>query len=195
MVSRARAARSTQAFVNNGRSGDSMSPAAAAAFASLQQQVLGLEGDFTQQMARVEAALESLNRKIDDSRVTPWPTYISGAGLLIAFMTTIGYMAYRPIDSAMTAIAQELKEQRVMVVPRTEHQREWDRRDRDLADLRGRTERNQADLVPRELYSQSVTALQRQIDEVRKDIGGVVTTRDVLQGLEKKIERLEQARQ
>lgn len=201
MPSQARAARATRAYATNSAdSAGHMSPQAAAAFASLQQQVLGLEGDFVSVTNRIEAsiatmgdrfgaAIEAINKKIDAQNTTPWVTYIAAAGLMMSVMSAVGYVAYSPMKQDILTLAMEAKEQREKIVPRVEHEREWARMEKTVTELRTRTEKNTENLVTKESFQQQVGGLQRQVDEIRKDVGGVITTRDVLQNLEKKIDR------
>lgn len=164
-----------------------MSPQAAAAFASLQTQVFNIESEFNSAVSRIETTLNSLNAKIEARSTTNWGVIASWAGIVLL----LGGALYYPINKDTASVVAAVSRLQDVIVPRVEHQKEWERAEKSLLETRTRIEKNQETLIPRDVFMSTTTALQRQIDEIRRDVGGVVTTRDVLQNTEKKLDRLE----
>lgn len=111
--------------------------------------------------------------------------------LMLTFALAIGALVYWPIREKQSDQHDRLTMIERNYVPERTIMREWQVRDDALRDMRARTEKNQDALTTRDIFNQTTQSLQRQIEEVRKDVGGVVTTRDVLQATERKIDRLE----
>lgn len=62
---------------------------------ALEQRVYGLEKLATD----ISASIAALGTKIDERSRTPWATLIAAAGFLLLFMSTVGVLAYRPIEA------------------------------------------------------------------------------------------------
>lgn len=62
---------------------------------ALEQRVFGLE----KALNDISSSIAALGTKIDERSRTPWMTLISAFGFLLAFMTTVGFLAYKPIES------------------------------------------------------------------------------------------------
>lgn len=137
-----------------------MTPQTAAAFASLQTQVVNIEAEVSQ----LATSIHSINTKIDGLGKTPWPMYIAGAGFMLSVMVVIGGIAYKPIDTQLTMLTQEVREQGHLIVPRFEHERQW-------ALTESRFERDEKTLESREskeLAAFREAALQRELDNQRE---------------------------
>lgn len=61
---------------------------------ALEQRVYGLEKLATD----ISASIAALGTKIDERSRTPWATLIAAAGFLLLFMSTVGVLAYRPVE-------------------------------------------------------------------------------------------------
>lgn len=62
---------------------------------ALEQRVYGVE----KAVNDITAAISALGTKIDERSRTPWTTLIAAFASLLAFMSTVGVLAYRPIES------------------------------------------------------------------------------------------------
>lgn len=62
---------------------------------ALEQRVYGLE----KAISDVSSDIAALGTKIDERSRTPWATLIAAGGFLLAFMTTVGVLAYRPVEA------------------------------------------------------------------------------------------------
>lgn len=71
---------------------------------ALDQRVFGLE----KAVNDITSAISALGTKIDERSRTPWTTVIAAFGFMLAFMTTVGILAYRPIQSDMERHEQRL---------------------------------------------------------------------------------------
>jgi hypothetical protein len=65
---------------------------------ALEQRVFGLE----KQLNDISSSIAALGAKLDERSRTPWVTLIAAGGFLLAFMTTIGVLAYGPIEKGLT---------------------------------------------------------------------------------------------
>lgn len=77
-------------------------------FSALSQQVVGLENDYRDLKLvvvnldkKIETAFTALSAKIDQRNVTPWASIWTALGVLLAGMTTIGWLALQPINAAI----------------------------------------------------------------------------------------------
>lgn len=140
---------------------------------ALNQRVTSLESA----IQNVATQLGALSSKIDERSRTPWAVLIAAAGFMLLFMSTIGVLAYRPIDQEQTRLAQDIRELKreinsdlrainAQIVPRGEHTEKWE------------SNRNQ------------IVNLQRQIDEVQKRSGDVYSARDVILDLRNEVKDL-----
>lgn len=71
---------------------------------ALEQRVYGVEKAVTD----ISAGIAALSTKIDERARTPWATLIAGAVFLLAFMTSVGVLAYKPIESDIARHQQRL---------------------------------------------------------------------------------------
>jgi hypothetical protein len=109
-----------------------------AAYAVLEQQVVGLEKDVTdlgssivgldRKMTealsslggRMETAIASINAKLDEKSRTHWPTLIAAGSLLVVIMGSLGSLAYLPIKATQDTQAEEIKALRMVELRRAE---------------------------------------------------------------------------
>lgn len=179
-------------------------PGTAAAFAELATQVRSLESDFVDIKGTIvnldrkfETGMASLATKIDERAKSHWNTFPALASLIVACMVGMYTFASQPINTAIvrletsvskleentlskrdseafrltnkesfTKVDLELKRLFEMIVPRGEHSEKW------------------------KSNESSFLAVQRQIDELRKESGSTVTVRDTLIELQKKYDFL-----
>lgn len=135
----------------------------------------------------LQAGMAGIAGKLDQIGRPQW----QALSVMLGALVVIGGLVYWPIRESQSEAKEFIREMRLAVVPRVEHEKEWRRAELALTETRTRIEKNQEALVPRDVFMSTTTGLQRQVDEIRRDVGGVVTTRDALQSLEKKQERLE----
>lgn len=64
---------------------------------ALEQRVYSLE----KAVGDIASAIAALGTKIDERSRTPWATLISAAAFLLLFMSTVGVLAYRPIEAGI----------------------------------------------------------------------------------------------
>lgn len=64
---------------------------------ALEQRVYGVE----KAVNDISASIAALGTKIDERSRTPWATLISAAAFLLLFMSTVGVLAYRPIEAGI----------------------------------------------------------------------------------------------
>lgn len=62
---------------------------------ALEQRVYGVEKAIND----ISSSIAALGTKIDERSRTPWATLISAAAFLLLFMSTVGILAYRPIEA------------------------------------------------------------------------------------------------
>lgn len=140
---------------------------------ALEQRVYNVE----QGLQSISAQISGLSAKLDERSKTPWATLISGGVFMLAIMSTVGVLAYRPIDAAQIRGELDLRELRreamadmrvvkELIVPRGEHSEKW--------------EANRAQIMN----------LQRQIDELSKRTGDTYTARDAILDLKQQIQDL-----
>lgn len=173
--------------------------------ADFHQQITGVKADFTQQLTGVATSLREaitgLSTKMDERSRPQWQLYVTFAGFLLTFTTVVGTLAYWPIrddtNELKTAVVRfeeravtraELADRRAIledrikriesdlsgaeksIVPRPEHEEKWRSFDREAA------------------------ALQRQIDDLKKQFGDTFSLRDALLQMQRRIDALESER-
>lgn len=74
--------------------GTSRDPKARIDIGALDQRVIGLE----KALSDITSAIAALGAKIDERSRTPWVTLISAFTFMLAFITAIGVLAYKPIE-------------------------------------------------------------------------------------------------
>lgn len=62
---------------------------------ALEQRVSGTENA----LRDIQSSISALGTKIDERSRTPWATLIATFAFLLAFMSTVGFLAYKPIES------------------------------------------------------------------------------------------------
>lgn len=140
---------------------------------ALEQRVYNVE----QGLQSISAQISGLSAKLDERSKTPWATLISGGVFMLAIMSTVGVLAYRPIDAAQVRGELDLREMRretladlrvlkELIVPRGEHTEKWEANRVQMGNL------------------------QRQIDELSKRTGDVYTARDAILDLKQQIQDL-----
>ncbi len=173
--------------------------------AEFSQQITGVKADFSQQLTGVATSLReaitSLSAKMDERSRPQWQLYVTFAGFLLTFTTVVGTLAYWPIrddtNELKTAVARfeeravtraELADRRAVledrikrieadlnvaersIVPRPEHEEKWRSFDREGA------------------------ALQRQIDDMKKQFGDTFSLRDALLQMQRRLDAIEAER-
>lgn len=80
-------------------------------FAALGQKVEGLDNDYQDLRSHVvdlaketKAGFSAIHAKLDERSRTPWGQIYTGLGLLLAFFSTIGALAYLPIKSEIERV-------------------------------------------------------------------------------------------
>lgn len=80
--------------------------------AALGQKVEGLDNDYQDLRGHVvdlaketKAGFSAIHAKLDERSRTPWGQIYTGLGLLLAFFSTIGALAYLPIKSDLATLA------------------------------------------------------------------------------------------
>jgi len=71
------------------------------AVSNLSSEVEDIRGSMASAAAvrEVSSKLESLGTKLEERNKTQWPTLIAGGGFILAIMSVIGTLAYRPIET------------------------------------------------------------------------------------------------
>lgn len=118
-------------------------PYEVAHYAALEQRVTGLENS----VSKVADAVTALGNKLDVRSTPQWSVLLTAIGIGIAILTAIGGLAYRPIDMAVQDTKEEFARLRATVVPRQEHERNWNLLDRDLLALNKRIERVESESI------------------------------------------------
>lgn len=137
--------------------------------------------------SEMKAAISSISSEMRQSGKPQW----QAISVVLTFCLAIGALVYWPIREKQSDQHDRIASIERSFVPERVHQREWQARDEAIKDLRLRTEKNQEALVRTDVFSQATQILQRQVDEIRRDVGGVVTTRDALQRQELRTDKLE----
>lgn len=68
-----------------------------------------LSRDIKEVGARFDAAIASISSKIDARGITPWATIIATLTLVLAGMTTIGWLARQPLEDGIDRNTAELR--------------------------------------------------------------------------------------
>ena len=83
---------------------------------SLSNSIVSLDRKVTDSInllgSRMEAAIGTVNTKLDEKSKTHWPTLIAAGSLIVAIMTALGGLAYLPIKANQDQQHFELREQR-----------------------------------------------------------------------------------
>jgi hypothetical protein len=194
-----------------------------AKLAALEQRVYGLERSvhdlnqlFTGRIGEVSAQLAGLSTKLDERSRTPWATIVSAMGVVLAIVIAGGQLAKAPVDDALARLDRDydrLAREAVGTGSFSEFKTTYEN-DRLLGrhDLDARFARTDAAvaavergvrdaLVPRGEHQErwraqeaAAGALQRQIDALKSDLGGVYGARDVIMDLRERLERVERSR-
>lgn len=164
---------------------------------ALSQRVTGLESGLAGLSLRVEQSgqslssqISSLARTIDERGKTQWPVLIGVAGLMLAFMSSVGALAYLPIKADVLRVEEGIRT--------TVSMREFDayrgNANAAIRDLRNETiPRNVAEERNR-TQDQAIQNIQRQIDELGKRTGEIYSARDVIIDLKQRLDRYEMSR-
>ena len=64
---------------------------------ALEQRVTGTE----RALSEISSQIAGLSAKLDERSRTPWVTLVSAGMFLLAFMTTIGVLAYGPVENGL----------------------------------------------------------------------------------------------
>ena len=91
-------------MAETGMAGGSRDPKARYDIGALEQRVFGLE----KQLNDISSSIAALGAKIDERSRTPWVTLIAAGGFLLAFMSTIGVLAYRPVEATLARHEQRI---------------------------------------------------------------------------------------
>ncbi|GLI23507.1 hypothetical protein GGQ86_002955 [Xanthobacter flavus] len=173
--------------------------------ADFHQQITGVKADFTQQLTGVATSLREaitgLSTKMDERSRPQWQLYVTFAGFLLTFTTVVGTLAYWPIRDDTNELKTAVLRFEERAVTRAELA---DRR----ATLEDRIKRIEGDLnaaeksiVPRpeheekwRSFDRETAALQRQIDDLKKQFGDTFSLRDALLQMQRRIDAIESDR-
>lgn len=165
---------------------------------STEQSITALGAQISALSTKVETAFGSLSAKFDERGRTQWPVIIGFGTLMMIVAGAVGTLAYMPIREKQMDFTARVEKIEDRIVARPEHVERWrqfeladSRRKEEIDALRGVMMPRGEILEARASNTANLAHLQRQIDEIRRDIGGVITTRDVLQQYARKLEQLE----
>lgn len=174
-----------------------MSPGAAAAFASLQTEVGTLQGDFTDIKStiagfdrKIDAGLAAINAKLDERGRFQWGPIGALAGTMVGVVALFWQVSMRPTDTAIQRLETLTSDMSRSFISREEVRTGRERFDRDLKIL-------QDQVVPRGEHAEKWRAndtafvtVQRQIDDIRKESGATYTLRDKVMDLNKRLDEV-----
>lgn len=149
-------------------------------------QLSNLQSRFEQGQANIQSdfkqAIASINTKFDERSRTPWAVLIGAGTLFVAVAGYIGALTLKPYERDIQRLDQETvrsdsrqESYRIEmakflsdnIVPRREHEEKW----------RGNDER--------------FAEVNRQIDELKRANGSTYGVRDLLQDLQRRLDRVE----
>lgn len=182
----------------------------------LERGVHDLNQLFTGRIGEVSAQLAGLTTKLDERSRTPWATIVSAMGVVLAIVIAGGQLAKAPVDDALgrlerdydriareTVSAANFSEfkstyENNRLVGRQDYDARFARVDQGLAALDQRVRDAKDAVVPRGEHQErwraedaAVTALQRQVDDLKTAFGGVYGARDVIMDLRQRLDRVE----
>jgi hypothetical protein len=174
---------------------------------ALQQRVYSNEAgitDLRNSMAalgqRFDQALASFSTKLDERSKTPWGNIIAACGVTGALLGGLVAMVATPIVANLIETKSVMRENRLEA---TQLVRDTaiafdktisvmrERLDRDIRDMR-------QDQVPRKEHEKDWLAqtradedFRRRVDEIRTDLSGLYSAKDVIRRLESQVEQLQ----
>ncbi len=186
---------------------------------ALEQRVYGLE----QAIGGIAQQIGALSQKIDAGSKTNWPVLTGFATVLLAVVGLVGGLAYWPIREGQSDLkVATLEISKAMSAGFTEVNKTMASFAKDTAEryvtvreLDARSTRTQTDIsrilqdinalenvtVPRVEQQErarsidaQIGAVQRQIDDLKKQFGDTFSLRDALQQMQREIDRLRQER-
>lgn len=171
----------------------------------LRTRVSGIERDIQDlgqsnqaQFAQLNNAITGLATKIEERGRPQWTIMIMAAGFLLAFMTSIGTLAYLPIRSATERLENDVGKLRDGAVTRAELDARSARTLTDLSRLREDIQAIDKVTVPRGEHEEKwrgndrhIENVQRQIDDLKRFNTDLVSARDFLKNLDDRMRTLE----
>lgn len=128
-------------------SGDKRSFNTPAHIAALETRVSGLERG----VQSVAESVQALSVKFDQRSTTPWPVIWSAAGVCLAFLTTVGALAYSPVMSNVARLDLQIEALKGSYLSRAESdarlQSEIGRREAALATIRENNTRQDIEIA------------------------------------------------
>lgn len=123
-----------------------------------------------QSVSAIRGDIANLSQLIMASQKTPWSTLISAAGVIIIITTGFSQLSLQPIRDQAMRNAEDIKRIDSNIVPRGEHEERWRAQDQALA------------------------GEQREIDEIRQDLGSTYSLKDALTHMQTDIDKLKDGR-
>lgn len=124
-----------------------------------------------QSVAAIRSDIASLSQLVVASQKTPWSTLISAAGVIIIITTGFSQLSLQPIRDATARNGDDVKLIQNAIVPRGEHEERWRAQD------------------------QAIAGQQRQIDEIRQDLGSTYSLKDALTHMQSDIDKLKDGKE
>ena len=177
----------------------------------LRTRMVGFEKDLQdlgasiqQQFSGISATITALSTKLDERAKIPWPAL----GVMLTFLTIIGGLVWWPVREGQARTEAALLEQSRILADIAKEKvsvREADARggrtQSDIARLREDVQSVERVVVPRgemeekwRSTDRDNTALQRQIDDLKKFNTDLVSARDFLKNLDDRMRALEMRR-
>jgi len=164
----------------------------------IERDIQDLNQSFQTQFGSLNAAISGLATKIEERGRPQWTIMIMSAGFLLAFMTSIGTLAYLPIRSTTERLEADLSKLRDAGVTRAELDVRASRTLTDLSRLREDFQSIDRVTVPRPEHEEKwrghdrqVESIQRQIDDLKRFNTDLVSARDFLKNLDDRMRALE----
>lgn len=169
-----------------------------ARFAALSQRVSGIETS----VQNLSTQFSQFVAKLDDRQRTPWGLIVSISVALLAYVTTIGGLAYAPVWAGLSKADAAIAKLADTSVTQQEMQWRTARGAEDRALTQGAISDIRKDQVPRgELervwanYDQRFIDQQRQLDVLSTNYNNTYNPRDAIQDMRERIDRLERLKQ
>lgn len=167
----------------------------------IERDIQDLNQSFQTQFSSLAASISGLSTKIEERGRPQWMMMIAAAGFLLAFMTSIGTLAYLPISSTTARLETDVAKLRDGSVSRAELDARSVRTGTDLSRLREDIKAVDSITVPRgeheekwRSHDRQIESVQRQIDDLKKFNTDLVSARDFLKNLDDRMRVLESRR-
>lgn len=167
----------------------------------IERDIQDLNQSFQTQFSALNASISGLSTKIEERGRPQWMMMIAAAGFLLAFMTSIGTLAYLPIRSTTERLETDVGKLRDLGVSRAELDARSSRTITDLSRLREDIQAVDRITVPRGEHEEKwrghdrqIESVQRHIDDLKKFNTDLVSARDFLKNLDDRMRALESRR-